>query len=77
MDLIILIMMLLIPTAATGGETGATPLHGAAFMGHVEAVKSLVEAGADVEARGNDVSTASDLTDNLRILAILNGNEYP
>ena len=34
-----------------------TPLHNAAFKGHIDTVKYLVEQGADIEARNDQNST--------------------
>jgi len=41
-------------------EHKATPLHHAAYLGQLEAVKWLVEKGADKNARNNDESTPLD-----------------
>ena len=52
---ILLFILLLIPTAATGGGTA---LITAAQSGDVAKVKKLLDAGADVEARTKDGRTA-------------------
>jgi len=41
----------------TRGPRGATCLHVAAYLGHVEVVRLLLEAGADVNVRDNDDRT--------------------
>jgi hypothetical protein len=38
-------------------DSGGSPLHTAAVFGQLEAVRALVQAGADVNARNNDGST--------------------
>jgi ankyrin repeat protein len=49
------------PALATAwSEDGFTPLHFAAFFGHPEAAKLLVERGADLEARSTNTQFALD-----------------
>lgn len=38
-------------------KNGATALHGAAAFGHIDAIKLLLESGADIELRNKDGST--------------------
>jgi uncharacterized protein len=46
--------------AAAWSEDGFTPLHFAAFFGHPDAAKLLVERGADLEARSTNEQFALD-----------------
>ena len=48
---IVLFILLLIPTAATGEETELTPLHKAAAKGDADAIKERIAAGADVDTK--------------------------
>jgi ankyrin repeat protein len=43
---------------ATGDRKGETPLMAAAYSGHVEAVRALLKAGAQMNARSGDGNTA-------------------
>ena len=49
-NVILLVILLLIPAAASGADD-RMPLHEAAKKGDVEAVKTLLESGADVQAK--------------------------
>jgi uncharacterized protein len=48
------------PLANAWSEDGFTPLHFAAFFGHPEAAKLLIERGADLEARSTNREFALD-----------------
>ena len=64
----LLFILLLIPTAATGERTA---LHEAAAKGHLGIVKALLEAGADAEARGMMGQTPRDLATRKDIIRLL------
>lgn len=55
---------------AAGGDVnmpnqtnGATPLHAAAFLGHAEVARLLLDKGADKDAMSNDGMTAMQMTE--------------
>jgi len=49
---------------AARDEDGATPLHGAAWLGTAETVKALIDAGADIRAQTEDGRLAADLAES-------------
>ena len=64
----LLVILLLIPTAATGERTA---LHRAAQSGDAAKVKKLLEGGADVGARDEAGRTPRDLTEHKGIINLL------
>ncbi|KAI8774742.1 osteoclast-stimulating factor 1, partial [Biomphalaria glabrata] len=52
-------------------KLGDTPLHSAAWKGHAEAVKMLLDKGARVDLRNNDGKLPIDLTKDADVAALL------
>ena len=53
-----LVSLLCLAVAGTArGEDGRTPLHEAALVGDVAAIKALLDAGADVDAAASSLTT--------------------
>lgn len=66
--LMMLFILLLTPTAATGAQTA---LHEAAGKGHADVVTVLLEHGADAEATNWAGRTPRDITTHRGIIRLL------